>query len=113
MSERLPAAMEAGAIMRGVEAKGGFATIIRRGDPDRGALTLLVASRGELKAVLERRMATDFSYKWAEVGHSSSDKTQEWQRVLDSQDKFDPDSWLIELDIPDAERFVAETVAEG
>ena len=32
--------------MRRVEADGGFATILSKGDPDRGALTLVISSRG-------------------------------------------------------------------
>ena len=42
MAERLPAHVEAAAIMRRVEAGGGFATVLRKGDPDRGTLTLVL-----------------------------------------------------------------------
>ena len=113
MSERLPAGVEAGAIMRGVEARGGFGTIIKRGDPDRGALTLLVMQRGEMRHVLQRRLAEDFQYRWAEISHFCVTDPPELRKFLDSTGLSDPDSWLIELDVADAERFVAETVVSG
>ena len=46
--------------MRAVQGAGGFATVLHKGDPDRGAISLLVAERGEGKAVLERRMTPEF-----------------------------------------------------
>ena len=99
--------------MRGVEAKGGFATILKRGDPDRGALTLVVTQRGEARAVLQRRLGDDFAYRWAEIRHFSPGDPAELGKFLDSTRRADPDSWLIELDVADAERFVAETVVSG
>ena len=99
--------------MRGVEAQGGFATILKRGDADRGALTLLVAQRGEVKAVLQRRLGEDFAYRWTEIRHFSPADPAELRKFLDSTRRTDPDSWLIELDVADAERFVAETVVSG
>ena len=41
MTERLPAQLEAAALLRRAEAEGGFGTILKRGDADRGALVLL------------------------------------------------------------------------
>ena len=38
--------------MRAVEGEGGFASILHRGDPDRGAISLLVVERGQAEAVL-------------------------------------------------------------
>ena len=48
MAERLPAHVEVTAIMRRVEADGGFATVLRKGDPDRGALILVLQERGRI-----------------------------------------------------------------
>ena len=64
MGERLPAHLEASAIMRRLEAEGGFATILRKGDPDRGTLTLALHRRGEFYGLLEREFASDFQYRW-------------------------------------------------
>ena len=113
MSERLPARLEAAALVRRVEAEGGFATILKRGDADRGALTLLVLQRGQAQALLQRRLASDFSYRWSEIRHFSAADREESQKFLDSTRTNDPDSWLIELDVADAQRFIAETIVSG
>ena len=109
MADRLPAHVEVAAIMRRVESEGGFATVLRKGDPDRGALSLIVQKRGEIRGILQRELGADFTYRWAfrEAGSQSiADLTARNAR-------FDPDSWLIELDIADPERFIAETTSQG
>ena len=97
--------------MRQAQATGGFATILKRGDADSGALILLVAERGIPHALVERRMADDFAYRWAITARPDSDHPEKFRESTDKALRFDPDCWLIELDIADAERFIAETIA--
>ena len=109
MSERLPAHVEAAGFIRRAEAEGGFAAILRKGDPDSGALTLIIRERGEYYGILERELGPDFSYGWS---FKRLDTTAEADSVADlvaRKTQFDPDLWLIELDIAGAERFIAET----
>ena len=113
MNDRLPAKVEVAAIMRGVEGQGGFASILHRGDPDRGAISLLVVQRGRFEAILERRMATDFAYHWTKVPSSVALDGSGWRDWVASMSRIDPDCWLIELDVADAERFIAETTSAG
>jgi hypothetical protein len=113
LNDRLPAKLEAAAIMRRAESGGGFATIIRRGDPDRGAITLLVTQRGAIAGVLERQMASDYTYRWANLSADRPFDEADWRDFLEKKRKFDPDFWAIELDIADAERFIAETTLMG
>lgn len=113
MSERLPAGVEVAAFVRSVQAEGGFATILHKGDPDRGAISLVVAERGEAKAVLERRMAADFAYRWEEVPALVVQDGSDWRKWAENLSRIDPDCWIVELDIADAQRFIAETTATG
>lgn len=113
MSERLPAALEVGAIMRQVVGEGGFATILKRGDAERGTIGLLVTSRGVTTALLERHMAADFTYRWVRVPSFAVENPSAWREWVAKLSRIDPDCWLIELDIADAERFIAETTATG
>ena len=113
MTERLPAHLEAAAIMRRAEAEGGFAAVLKKGDPDRGALTLIFRERGAIHGLLERELGADFTYQWAlkEVAEESgSDSLDE---LIARKARFDADSWLIELDIAEPERFIAETTSQG
>ena len=113
MSGRLPAGVEAAAIMRRAQGEGGFASVLHRGDPDRGAISLLVAERGAPQALLERRMAADFRYQWTQVPSPVASDASAWREWVQQMSRIDPDCWLIELDVPDAQRFIAETTALG
>ncbi len=97
--------------MRRIASEGGFATLIQRGDPDRGAITLLVSQRGRIMAVLERQLAVGFTYRWVNLSADRPFDGAAWRDFLAAKRKFDPDFWAIELDIADAERFIAETTA--
>src|SRR5688500_1659294 len=70
-NERLPASVEAAGLVRRAQGDGDFATIVKKGDPDRGAILLLVSSRGRHVACLERMPTLD-GYQWASVGPSES-----------------------------------------
>jgi hypothetical protein len=96
-----------------VNAEGGFATILRKGDPERGSLLLIVTSRGMHVAALERVLNLDGGYRWQRVGPSESAGSMEIADFLARRARFDEDSWAIELDIADAERFIAETTSAG
>ena len=111
MSDRLPAGVEVGAIVRRVQGDGGFASVLHRGDPDRGTISLLVTERGRAAALLERQMAADFTYRWAKVSDGSELEGVRWREAIVAKSRIDPDCWVVELDVPDAERFIAETTA--
>lgn len=113
MSDRLPAGLEAASIVRRVEQGGDFATLLKRGDPDRGSIVLVVTSRGRHVAILERMLSADGAYRWNRSGPGESSESQEVAAFLQKRARFDPDSWAIELDIVNPERFIAETTAAG
>jgi hypothetical protein len=99
--------------MRRIQAQGDFATLVRKGDPESGALLLIITSRGRHFAVLERVLGLDGSYAWQRSGPAESAGSAEIGEFLARRARFDPDSWVIELDIAAPERFIAETSAAG
>jgi hypothetical protein len=111
--ERLPAALEAAALVRRAETAGDFATIVKKGDPDRGALLLIISSRGRHIACLERVLDLAHGYRWQAVGPAESAGSAEISDFLARRARFDEDSWAIELDIAQAEQFIAETTCLG
>jgi hypothetical protein len=72
-----------------------------------------VGSRGEHIACLERLLADDGAYRWQRVGPRESAGSAEIAEFLARRARFDEDLWAIELDIADAERFIAETTSSG
>ena len=113
MTDRLPAHLEATALLRRAESAGGFATIVRKGDADRGELLLLIADRGMHVACLERTRGMTGNYVWELVGPNADADAQTIAEFIARRVRFDEDLWLIELDIPQPERFIAETTAIG
>ena len=111
--DRLPSAVEATGLIRRAEADGDFATIIKKGDPDRGAILLVVGSRGRHVACLERMLTLDGGYRWQSVGPGESSDSDQIRDFLSKRTRFDADLWAIELDIAEAERFIAETTLTG
>jgi hypothetical protein len=110
---RLPPRLEVPALIRRAETQGGFATVLRKGDPEGGALLLLVSSRGRHIACLERVLGVSGVYKWHALGPGDSADSAEVAAFLAKRRQFDPDLWLVELDIAEPERFIAETTSSG
>ena len=113
MSERLAAHVEAASLIRRAEQEGGFATVLKRGDAERGSLLLLITSRGTHHAFLERALAAGGSYQWQKMGPGAGSSPQDLSEWVRKRTRFDEDSWLIELDIAEPERFIDEMVASG
>lgn len=113
MSSRLPTHVEVASILRRAAAAGDFAAVMRRGDRDRGSLLLIVSSRGRHVAFLERILSFDGDYAWRATGPSDSASSTEIADFLAKRARFDEDSWAVELDIADPERFIAETTSSG
>jgi hypothetical protein len=86
---------------------------MKRGDRERGALLLIVTSRGHHVACIERILGVDGSYRWQQVGPPESASSAEMADFLARRARFDEDLWAIELDIADPERFIAETTSVG
>ena len=86
---------------------------MKRGDRERGSLLLIVSSRGRHVVCLERVLALDGTYQWQRAGPSESAGSKEIADFLARRARFDEDSWAIELDIADPERFIAETTSAG
>jgi hypothetical protein len=113
LNDRLPATLEASSLLRRAEAEGGFGTVLKRGDADRGALLLVILSRGVYVTCLERTLNASGTYEWQRSGPADSESSGDLAGFLDQRTRFDADLWLIELDIVAAERFIAETTAVG
>jgi len=113
MAERFPAQLEAAGFLRGAQQAGGFGAVLRKGDPDRGALILIIGNRGEHFGCLERSLSPDGAYRWQQVGPPQGAGTETIADWSQKRVNFDSDLWLIELDIPSPERFIAETTAQG
>jgi hypothetical protein len=109
MTPRLTSRRTVDALLRRAAAEGGFGAVLARGDEGAGAVLVLLLERGTACNLVERTY--DFAanaYRWAPVGPQTDDSGATRAEYLERRRARDPDLWLIELDIVDAERFAAE-----
>lgn len=105
---RLPAHLEVSALIRAVEAAGGFGTIVARGERDAGTILILTTERGRNARLWERMPRVDGARIFELVRQQDPEKKAEFDDYLTRRTARDPESWLIELDVADAERLIAE-----
>ena len=101
---RLAAGLKVSALVRAVEAAGGFAMVLARGDATAGSIAVVVRGRPE-DVLLVPVMAGDGRYHHVEAARG--DAIAEWSARARQRD---PDLWILELDIPDAARFIADSL---
>lgn len=104
MTDRLPTSLLVGALLRRVNDAGGLGVVRARGDAASGGI-LAVAGPGQA-TVFERGLGLDGGPVLIDSTPADGDIERYWRRRRDR----DPDLWVVELDIPDSERFVAETI---
>ena len=106
MEPRLPAHIQVSGLLRTVQAAGGFATVIAKGERDAGTLLILCCENGTKLRAYERMPQADGTRKWALSKTQDPDNMQEFTDYCDRRKRQDPDLWIVELDIADAERFI-------
>ncbi|TNE27556.1 MAG: DUF1491 family protein [Alphaproteobacteria bacterium] len=107
MDKRLPAHLEVSAIIRMVEAGGGFATLVARGERDAGTILLLTLERDETATLYERMPQLDGTRPYIAAKRENSEKPTEMDEYIARRRSQDPDIWVIEANVADAERFIA------
>lgn len=106
MDTRLPAHLEAASILRLAESQGGFATVLAKGERDGGTIMLAILCRGGAAQLYERMPGLDGSRVFVATKSQNSENPHEFSEYLDRRRRQDPDLWILELDIDDAERFI-------
>lgn len=108
MEARLASSVLATALIRLAESQGGFAAVLAKGDPTAGSLLVILNENGANQRVLERVLQPEGGYSWRDIVGQSAENEEQFARILERRRSFDPDLWLIELNVPSAERFAAE-----
>lgn len=113
MTARLTSRMLVDGLRRAAQAAGGHVTILAHGDDSAGAILIECTDRGVSGPLLERAIAPGGRYEWVRCGPQDTENRQETADYIGRRRARDPDLWLIELDIAQAERFAAETIGQG
>jgi len=104
---RLPAHVEVSGLIRAVESAGGFAMVLQKGERDAGTILVLTTQNGRNTRLWERMPQLDGSRKFSCTREQDDENQREIDEYVGKRRRSDPDCWVIELDIENAERFVA------
>ncbi len=96
-----PASLLVPALIRRVEAAGGFATVLAKGSRFGSALLLAVRSGG-VPTVFEKIPGLSGQPDWRRAATGEA----EVAAFIERQRRFDADLWVLELDIAEPARFV-------
>lgn len=106
----MPARLEVSALLRQVHAEGGFATVLAKGEPDAGTILIVLTDRGGISRAFERMPQADGRRIWtqvmAETGDDGAVDSPAFAEWIARRRRQDPDLWILELDIPQGERFI-------
>jgi hypothetical protein len=109
VDERLPAHLEIAGLIRAVEAAGGFATVIAKGERDAGTMLVMCCEKGENARLYERMPQVDGSRRWSLVKQQDAENPREFSEYWQRRKHQDDDLWVVELDIANGERFIGLT----
>jgi hypothetical protein len=103
---RLPAHVEVGGLLRRVQQEGGFATVLAKGQADAGTILIVLVDRNSPARAFERMPQMDGSRGWTLSREAAADDPHAFSEWLERRRAQDNDLWIIELDIPQGERFI-------
>ena len=113
MTVRLPAGLEVSALLRQVAAAGGFAMVLAKGEDDAGTILVVIVDNGRNSRLYERMPAPEGDRVWQCIKREDPENPGAFADYLQRRQQQDSDVWIIELDIPQGERFIGLAPAPG
>jgi hypothetical protein len=113
MIPRLASSVLVGAMLRRAEGEGGFGAVLAKGDATAGSILVVLLEKGGNPRIFERVLQPDGGYSWTEAATHRAGNAEEVPDFIARRRRFDPDLWVLELDIPSPERFADEMNAIG
>jgi len=87
--------------------------VLAKGDPTAGSVLVVLTEKAAKTAIYERALQGDGCYVWGPVTGEVAENMSEVPGFVARRRRFDPDLWVLELDIPSIERFAAAMTAFG
>ncbi len=110
---RLPTHIEVSGLLRRVNAEGGFAVVLAKGEADSGTIMVITSSKGTNFQAFERMPQASGTRQWEQVRSCEDGRSEQWRDWLARRESQDRDLWIIELDVPEPERFIGLTGSTG
>jgi hypothetical protein len=106
MTDRLPAHLEVGGLIRLAQNEGGFASVLHKGDREAGTILLIITERGANPRLFERMPSAEGTREWSQRTIQDIESKQLFDEYLARRERQDPDLWIVELDIANGERLI-------
>ena len=110
MTARLPSHLLVSALLRRVMQAGGFAAVLAHGDDMGGVILIQMLEKGQYSGFVERLVDLNGRESLVRCGPPAGSDAETIVQYAERRRTSDPDLWIVELDIADAERFAAETI---
>jgi len=110
---RLASKIQVSSLIKLTEIAGGFAAVLKKGDPVSGAILLVARVRGNIPAIYERFPTLDGSSQWQNFPQKTADSEEDVDASIKKRADRDPDLWLVELDIADDKRLAEILTSMG
>lgn len=88
------------ALLRRLNQNGLIAAIARKGDEDAGSIFIVLSDRDGKTAIL--REQGDTWYRQSFEDNDAESAAMQAATYLDRQKRYDPDLWIIEIDVQDS-----------
>lgn len=105
---RIPAHLEISGLIRLAEERGGHATVLAKGERDAGTIIVATLCRGAQGRLYERMPGLGETRHFVQTKEQDPEKPKEFFEYLARRSSQDPDLWVLEVDIDDPARFIAE-----
>ncbi len=112
MATPLASNIVAGGLLQAAQTIGGNGVVLLRGEASRGSILVVLTNRGRIEVILERILDSQGDYCWNRTKNNESLQSETVAQFIGKRKRFDPDIWALELDVPDVERFIADSLAE-
>lgn len=106
MTTRLPAHLEISSLIKLAESHGGSAMVLSKGERDAGTVLIVTMCRGVDAKLFERMPQLDGTRQFVQTKSQDTDKPSEFSEYLERRRRQDPDIWILEVDVDNAERFI-------
>lgn len=113
MTGALPTGILVSALLKRVNDAGGMGMVRAKGDADSGAILLILDEGDGAPRLMERSVGPQGKPALVATGPTDPTDTPAREAYWRRRRERDPDLWVIELDVPSAERFAAETILDG
>src|SRR3546814_12705292 len=88
-SARLTTAIRISALVRRVNAEGGSAMVLKKGDPTAGAILLILCERSLDSRLFERALDDKGEYRWRQIGMNLAGEPQKVAEFLEKRRRND------------------------